>query len=258
MTPAFQAIDLTKRYGRGGPEALRGVTLQGEPGELLGLLGPNGAGKTTTVKCLVGLVRPTSGRALIGGLDASSPEARRALGYLPEAPAFAAHLTAAELLDREGQLLGLPRAERRGRTATLLDRTGLTDQVWSRRVGTYSKGERARLGLALALMGDPAVLLLDEPTDGLDPVGRKDVRDLLRALREEGRAVMLNSHLLAEVEACCDRVIIIKAGKVLAQGRTDELLAGGGKGAVYRARLAAPLGDGALAALVTLVPGARQ
>src|SRR5688500_16702503 len=112
MAPAFQAIDLTKRYGRS--DALRGVTLQGEPGEVVGLLGPNGAGKTTTVKCLVGLVRPTSGRALIGGLDASRPEARRALGYLPETPVFAAHLTAAELLDREGQLLGLPRTERRG------------------------------------------------------------------------------------------------------------------------------------------------
>jgi ABC-2 type transport system ATP-binding protein len=258
MSPAFEVRDLAKRYGRRGPAALRGVSLSGERGQLLGLLGPNGAGKTTTIKCLAGLVRPTSGLALLEGLPAARPAARRVLGYLPEAAAYPAHLTAAELLDREGRLLDLPRAERRGRTATLLDRVGLTDQVWSRRIGTYSKGERARLGLCLALMGDPPVLLLDEPTDGLDPVGRKAVRDLLRALRDEGRAVLLNSHLLSEVEACCDHVVIIKAGQVVAQGPTPELLAGAGGKVVYRARLAEPLDAAGLEALRARVPGATQ
>jgi ABC-2 type transport system ATP-binding protein len=254
--PAFEVRDLVKRYA--GADALRGVSLQGERGQIVGLLGPNGAGKTTTVKCLTGLVRPTSGRALIHGEDARDPAARRALGYLPESPRHMDQLTAAELLDREGRLLGLPRAERRARMVTLLDRVGLTDGVWARRVGTYSKGERARLGLALALMGAPTVLLLDEPTDGLDPVGRKAVRDLLRALRDEGCAVLLNSHLLSEVEAVCDHVTIIKEGRVVAQGPTHELLAGAGRRAVYRARLAEPLAAPALEALARKVAGARQ
>src|SRR5690606_4964774 len=145
--PALEVRDLVKRYPRARTEALRGVSLEGHPGQIVGLLGPNGAGKTTTVKCLVGLVRPTSGAALIHGEDAATPAARRRLGYMPEAAAHPPFLTAAELLDREGRLLELPRAERRARTATLLDRVGLTDGVWTRRVGTYSKGERARLSL---------------------------------------------------------------------------------------------------------------
>lgn len=256
--PAFEVRDLVKRYPRARADALRGVSLQGHAGQIVGLLGPNGAGKTTTVKCLVGLVRPTSGLALIQGEDARSPAARRQLGYMPEAAAHPPYLTAAELLDREGCLLALPRAERRARTATLLDRVGLTDGVWSRRVGTYSKGERARLTLALALMGEPTVVLLDEPTDGLDPVGRKAVRELLRALRDEGKAVLVNSHLLSEVEACCDQVAIIKDGQVVARGATHELLAAAGHRTVYRVRLAAPLPPEAFAALCAAHPGARQ
>ncbi|MBX3471578.1 MAG: ABC transporter ATP-binding protein [Planctomycetes bacterium] len=256
--PAFEVRDLVKRYPRARADALRGLSLEGEPGQVVGLLGPNGAGKTTAVKCLAGLVRPTSGQALLHGEDARAPHARRHLGYLPEAPRYAAHLTAAELLDREGRLLGLPRAERRARTATLLDRVGLTGQVWSRLVSTYSKGERARLGLALALVGEPSVVLLDEPTDGLDPVGRRAVRDLLRALRDEGRAVLVNTHLLSEAEACCDRVVILKAGQTVAAGDTRALLADAGRRTVYRARLAAPLEAEALAALTALAPAARQ
>ncbi len=256
--PAFEVRELVKRYPRARADALRGVSLQGLPGQVVGLLGPNGAGKTTTVKCLVGLVRPTSGLALIQGEVAAAPGARRHLGYMPEAATHAPFLTAAELLDREGRLLGLARAERRARTATLLDRVGLVDRVWTRRVSTYSKGERARLSLALALVGEPSVLLLDEPTDGLDPVGRKAVRELLRALRDEGKAVLVNSHLLSEVEAVCDRVAIIKAGQVVAQGATHELLAGAGRRTVYRLRLAAPLPPPALAALVEAHPGTRH
>ncbi len=237
MAMAFELRDVSKRYGR-RVEALRGVSLAGAPGEVVGLLGPNGAGKSTAVKCLAGLVRPDAGEARIGGEDARRPAARRALGYMPERPAYPEYCTAAEVLDLEGRLLGLSRAERRARTARLLDRVGLTDAVYRRRVRTYSKGERARLGVAVALMGEPAVALFDEPTDGLDPVGRKAVRELLLELRREGRAVLLNSHLLTEVEATCDRVVILKAGQVVAAGPREALQAN--RRAVYRVRLAAP------------------
>jgi ABC-2 type transport system ATP-binding protein len=257
MSPAFEVRDVEKRYGRPprAVHALRGVSLAGEAGQVLGLLGPNGAGKTTTVKLLTGLIRPDAGKAFVLGSDPAEPAARRALGYLPESPALLLPLTGAELVDREGRLHGLPRAERRARTAVLLDRVGLGADVYERRVATFSKGERARVGLALALVGDPRVLFLDEPTDGLDPVGRRAVRDLLRALAKEGRAVMVNSHLLAEVEAVADHVVIIKAGKVVAQGATDALL-GGGK-AVYRLRLADPLDAAGLAALKARCPGLK-
>lgn len=237
MGMAFELRDVSKRFGW-RVEALRGVSLAGAPGEIVGLLGPNGAGKSTAVKCLAGLVRPDAGEARIGGEDARRPAARRALGYMPERPAYPEYCTAAEVLDLEGRLLGLARAERRARTARLLDRVGLTDAVYRRRVRTYSKGERARLGVAVALIGEPAVALFDEPTDGLDPVGRKAVRELLLELRREGRAVLLNSHLLSEVEATCDRVVILKAGRVVAAGPREALQAN--RRAVYRVRLAAP------------------
>jgi ABC-2 type transport system ATP-binding protein len=197
-------------------------------------------------------VRPSRGRALLGGLDARRPAARRRLGYLPERPAFPPHLTAAELLDREGRMFRLGRAERRARTLTLAERVGLADGVFRRRVATYSKGERARLGIALALVGDPLVVLLDEPTDGLDPLGRKAVRELLLNLKSEGRAVLLNSHLLAEVEACCDRVVILDRGRVAGEGSADQLLAE--RKSLYRVRLAEPP-SAALVEALRALPG---
>ena len=242
---AYELRDARKRYG-GGVEALRGVDLAGRPGEVVGLLGPNGAGKTTAIKSLAGLVRLSSGVALLEGRDSRTAAARAALGYMPERAAYPAYRTAVEVLDLEGRLAGLGRRERRARAGVLLERVGVEAAVARRRVRTYSKGERARLGVAVALVGSPRVALFDEPTDGLDPVGRRAVRELLVDLRREGIAVLLNSHLLSEVESTCDRVVVLRAGRVIAAGTRDELLASGE--VVYAVRLAAPPGDEALAA----------
>lgn len=246
MPPAFELSCVSKRYGQ--VEALHEVSLAGHPGEVVGLVGENGAGKTTAVKCLVGLVRPSAGQALLLGAPATVTEVRAGLGYVPERPELPGWLTAAELIDREGRLLGLARPVRRERTARLLDLVGLQGDLWSRRVETWSKGERTRLALALALTGDPRVVLLDEPTDGLDPLGRRLVKDLVQRLRGEDRAVLLNSHILAEVEEVCDRVVILRAGRVVAQGRPAELRAAR-PGAAVQVRLGAPPDEADLVAL---------
>lgn len=250
MGAAFELVDVVKRYP-GGVEALRGISLAVAPGEVLGLLGPNGAGKTTAIKCLVGLVRPTGGEARVGGIEARAPEARRSLGYVPERPDYPGHLSGRELLEREARLFGLARSARTKRVEELLAQVALDAAVASRRCGTLSKGERARLGLALALVNEPSVVLLDEPADGLDPVGRRAVRELLEGLRRDDRSVLLNSHLLGEVEASCDRIAILKAGRLLTQGTTAELLAK--REATYRLRLAEPPDAALLAALAPRV-----
>ena len=245
VSPALELRAVTKRYGR--VEALREVSLAGQPGEVLGLLGPNGAGKTTAVKCLAGLIQPSAGEALLGGRPARLPSSRQALGYVPERPDLPGWLSAAELMDREGRMFALPRPLRRERTARLLDRVGLPGPLWTRRVGTWSKGEQARLLLALALVGEPRALLLDEPTDGLDPLGRRAVKDLLVELRAEGRAVLLNSHLLGEVAEVCDRVVVLRAGQVVGEGSPAELEAA--HRPLYELRLGAALDEAALGAL---------
>src|SRR5581483_1247197 len=208
MEAFVEVQDLAKTYSGGlfsqPVSALKGISFEIRPGELMGLLGPNGAGKTTTVKILSGLVAPTSGRAQLLGGAAGEPGARSQLGYLPERASWPEHLTGIECLEREGRIYGLSRDERKKRMERDVARVRL--EVAKRKVGTYSKGERARLGLALALLPDPKVLLLDEPTDGLDPLGRREVRDLLVELKKEGRAILLNSHLLSEAELCCDHV----------------------------------------------------
>ena len=238
MTALVEVADLAKTYSGGffgNPVvALQGISFAIQPGELMGLLGPNGAGKTTTVKVLSGLVRQSSGRALLAGHPAHETRARRILGYMPERSSPPDHLSGWDCLDREGRLFSMSRSERRAVRDRLVARLGLTAGILDRRVPTYSKGERARLGLALALVPDPKILLLDEPTDGLDPVGRREVRDLLVELKKEGRAILLNSHLLSEAELCCDKVAILARGKVVAAGRTDDLLAKGGREFVVR------------------------
>ena len=218
MPAVLQASQLVKRYGDIG--ALRGVSLEVGEGELVGLLGPNGAGKSTLVKIACGLVRPTAGRATIGGAPAGSPEAHRSLGYLAELFRFPDWLTADELLAMHQRLAGADGggAER----ARLLEAVGLADAA-GRRVGTMSKGMQQRLGIAQAMVGSPRVLLLDEPTSALDPAGRRTVRRLLEDLRSRGVAVLLNSHLLSEVELVCDRVAIIARGEVVAAGTPEEL-----------------------------------
>ena len=218
MTPALEVSALAKRYG--ATHALRGVDLVVGEGELVGLLGPNGAGKSTLVKSACGLVRPSSGTVSVCGAPAGSPPARRALGYLAELFRFPGWTTADELLVLHQRLAGSHGAA--AERAELLELVGLPDEA-ARRVETMSKGMQQRLGIAQALVGGPRLLLLDEPTSALDPAGRRIVRDLLEELRRRGVSVLLNTHLLSEVERVCDRVAIIDRGELLAEGRPDAL-----------------------------------
>jgi len=223
MDTALQAVDVRKSYG--SIQALKGVSLEVGEGELVGLLGPNGAGKSTLVKIACGLVRPTGGTASIAGEPAGSPAAHRALGYLAELFRFPDWLSADELLGMHQQLAGSDGGSRE--RMRLLDLVGLADAA-AMRVGAMSKGMQQRLGIAQAMVGGPRLLLLDEPTSALDPAGRRTVRRLLEELRGQGVAVLLNSHLLSEVELVCDRVAIIARGELVAAGTPDQLSRAGG------------------------------
>jgi len=223
VPPALAVSDLRKTYGR--IEALRGVALEVAEGELFGLLGPNGAGKSTLVKIACGLVWPTAGSAEIAGAPAGSLPAQRALGYLAELFRFPEWQSADEVLGLHQQLAGSGGgAAERGE---LLELVGLAEAA-ERPVGQMSKGMQQRLGIAQAMVGSPRLLLLDEPTSALDPAGRRTVRGLLEELRSRGVAVLLNSHLLSEVELVCDRVAIINHGEVVAAGTPAELSKPGG------------------------------
>src|SRR6184192_1226289 len=218
MAAALAVRGLAKRYG--SVEALAGVDLEVREGELVGLLGPNGAGKSTLVKIACGLVRASRGSAEICGLPAGSREARRSLGYLAELFRFPGWYSADEVLELHQKLNGSPggAAERH----ELLELVGLSD-ARNRRVEEMSKGMQQRLGVAQALVGSPPLLLLDEPTSALDPVGRRTVRKLLEELRGRGISVLLNSHLLSEIELVCDRVAILLRGRLVAEGSPAEL-----------------------------------
>ena len=218
MAVAFSARGLAKRYGK--IRALGGVDVTVEEGELVGLLGPNGAGKSTLVKIGCGLVRASSGRAEVCGAPAGSHEARAVMGYLAELFRFPGWYSADELLGLHQRLAGSSGGE--DERAELLDLVGLTE-ARTRRVDEMSKGMQQRLGIAQALVGTPRMLFLDEPTSALDPAGRRTVRGLLEELRRRGVAVLLNSHLLSEIELVCDRVVILHRGEVVAAGRTAEL-----------------------------------
>lgn len=220
--PVIETHDLRKEYGN--VVAVDGLTLSVEQGEVFGFLGPNGAGKTTTVKALLGLVHLTSGQATILDRQPGDPVVMGRVGFLPEHFHFHPWLRARDFLDFHGRLYHMPAAERRQRIATLLERVGLADRA-NARLSQFSKGMTQRIGLAQALLNEPDVVFLDEPTSGLDPLGRRHVRDVIRELRSEGVTVFVNSHLLSEVELTCDRVAIIKAGRVARQGRIDELTA---------------------------------
>lgn len=221
--PAIQTTGLRKQYGQ--TVVLHDLSLTVQPGEVFGFLGPNGAGKTTTIKILTGLVRATSGDARIFGSPVADVAVRRRLGYLPEHFRFHTWLTGNELLEFHGRLAGLSGEERRRRTPQALKRVGLAG--WGEaRLGSYSKGMTQRIGLAQALIHSPDLVLLDEPTSALDPVGRRDVRDLVRSLAAEGTTIFLNSHLLTEIEMVCDRVAIVDRGKVVGAGRLAELVGG--------------------------------
>jgi ABC-2 type transport system ATP-binding protein len=219
-SPAVHAMDLRKQYRR--TVALAGLSMTVQRGEVFGFLGPNGAGKTTAVKILLGLIRPTGGDAMVLGAPAGDREARRQIGYLPELFRFQAWLTAREVLILHARLLRLPRPRWTPAAAEALAAVGL-DGRGDDKVGTFSKGMQQRLGLGVALLGEPALVILDEPTSALDPVGRHQVRLIIRDLRERGTAVFLNTHLLAEAEQVCDRVTVISKGRALATGPPDEL-----------------------------------
>ncbi len=224
--PVIEVRDLRKVYGRAAsPRAIRalsGVTLSVNEGEIFGLLGPNGAGKTTLIKILLGLVHGTSGEARLMGGPAGDPRTRRAVGYLPEGHAFPPYLNGARMLDLMGALSDVDRAARRRRIPELLQRVGMGE--WGQvKCGRYSKGMLQRAGLAAALINDPRVVFLDEPTDGVDPIGRREIRNLIRSLRDEGRTVFLNSHLLAEVDQVADRVAILNRGQLVHVGTVKEL-----------------------------------
>ena len=223
--------DLTKTYrdgvfGRKKVHALRGVSFDVRPGEIFGLLGPNGAGKTTLIKVLLGICRKSDGSATVLGAKAGARSARRRIGYLPEGHRLPRHLTANTALDYYGGLSGLSASEVRAKRDDLLDLVGLAK--WGpTNVRKFSKGMQQRLGLAQAMLHDPDLLILDEPTDGVDPVGRADVRRVLGRLKERGKTVFLNSHLLQELELVCDRAAILRDGRVKKLGALDELRGGG-------------------------------
>jgi len=217
-------IDVTglrKRYGR--VEALADLTMTVRPGEVFGFLGPNGAGKTTTVKLLLGLARPSGGKGRLLGAPLGDREARRRVGYLPELFRYQPWLRAREVLALHADLIGLPGPGRARAFDDVLGLVGLADRA-SDSVSGFSKGMQQRLGIGVALVGDPALVILDEPTSALDPIGRIDVRGILRTARDRGAAIFLNSHLLSEVEQVCDRVAIVDRGRVVAEGPLAEVL----------------------------------
>ena len=261
MTPALEAQSITKKYRSAGqPEvvAVDAFSFTVAPGEIVGLLGPNGAGKTTAMQLALGLIERDSGEVRAFGGDPEDLAARRRIGYAPDAPLFPKALTGLQILELHASLLQLPKA----RAAQMVEELGFAEPA-RRPCGTYSRGQAQRLGLAQALIGEPDLVLLDEPTAGLDPAGVRGMRELLTKLRARGAAVLLNSHLLSEIERVCDRVLFIKGGKLL---RTHEVHAQGGRraevrlanGSQVRERLLQKLPDGVLEQGRFLIPVASE
>ena len=226
--PAVAVCGLTKVFSvpfhRQPLVAVRDLDLRVEPGEVYGLLGPNGSGKSTTLKIILGLVSPTRGHAEIFGRDSSCVDSRQAVGFLPENPYFYKYLTGEETLRFFGRLCGLKGARLKNRINELLELVGLT-RARKRRLGTYSKGMLQRIGLAQALINNPNLVVLDEPTAGVDPAGSREIRDLIVDLRRRGITVLLSSHLLAQAQEICDRVGILADGALVREGRLQELIA---------------------------------
>lgn len=254
---AIDVANLGKTYRDGlirrrSFEALKGITLQVRYGEIFGLLGPNGAGKTTLVKLLLGIVRATRGTALMLGRRAGDRAGRERVGYLPENLRIPRHHTALTALDLFGQMSGMTRTEVRRRSGPLLESVDLGDRAKDS-VKKYSKGMLQRLGLAIALLHEPELVFLDEPTDGLDPAGRAQVRQTLVRLKAEGKTIFLNSHLLQEVELVCDRVAILDQGLVKGMGRVDELVPHRGEGIELQVSVI-----GSARALHTAMAGLRE
>src|SRR5687767_3688682 len=219
LTKDYEVGFLRKRKVR----ALDGLSLSIDSGQIFGFLGANGAGKTTTLKLLMRLIFPTSGAARILGHDIGDVRMHGRIGYLPENPYFYDYLTARELLEYCAELFGFPAAARRKRAVDLLARVNLDERRWDTQLRKFSKGMLQRVGLAQSLVNDPEIVFLDEPMSGLDPVGRREVRDLIASLRDEGKTVFMCSHILSDIEVLCDRVAILKRGRLAQEGYLDEL-----------------------------------
>jgi ABC-2 type transport system ATP-binding protein len=227
MALPIEVTDLSKTFRHGflmrRVRAVKGISFQVEPGEIFGFLGPNGAGKTTTIKMLTALIAPTSGTARVFGHDVPSREAMRHVGFLPENPYVYPFLTPREFVEMCGTLSGLGGANLRKRTADCLERVGIAYAA-ERQVRRLSKGMLQRVGLAAALVAEPQLLILDEPMSGLDPVGRKEVRDLILEERKRGTTIFFSTHILSDVETLCDRVVILRQGEVVVSGKVRDLL----------------------------------
>jgi ABC-2 type transport system ATP-binding protein len=226
--PIVEIDNLTKEYEVGfwrkrKVRVLDGLSVNVERGEIFGFLGANGAGKTTTLKLLMRLIFPTAGTARILGRDIADVRMHQQIGYLPENPYFYDYLTAREFLEYSGELFGLEKRARAAKARELLHRVHLDEKRWDTQLRKFSKGMLQRVGLAQAIVNDPEIVFLDEPMSGLDPIGRREVRDLISELRQEGRTVFMCSHILSDIEVLCDRVAILKKGKLAHQGLLHEL-----------------------------------
>ena len=227
LAPVLSVRDLSKTFRVGllgkKVEAVRGVSFQVQQGQLLGYLGPNGSGKTTSIKCILGLIQPTTGEIRLFGGRHDDPALRARIGYMPEHPYFYDYLKPTEVLDYVGRLYGIPAKIRKTRAVSLLERLGL-GHAMDRTLRGFSKGMLQRVGLAQSLMSDPDLLIYDEPLSGLDPFGRKQIRDLLFELRAEGKTIFVTSHVLSDIEHICDAVVILRNGVAIAQGKLTDLL----------------------------------
>ena len=229
MTTALQISNLTKDYKTGffkqrSVRALDGLTLEVRSGQIFGFLGGNGAGKTTTIKILMGLLHPTTGEAKILGQDISEIDVHRRLGYCPENPYFYDYLTPLELLNYFGEIFGLNSQKRKERSTDLLNAVGLEESNWNKHLRKFSKGMLQRVGLAQSLLNDPEIIFLDEPMSGLDPIGRREIRELIARLRTHGKTVFMSTHILSDIESLCDEVAILSRGKLTATGNLQDLL----------------------------------
>ena len=229
MKTIIEIENLTKDYEVGfwkkkKVRALDNLTLQVESGQIFGFLGGNGAGKTTTIKILMSLLFPSSGTAKIFGRDISDVKMHASIGYCPENPYFYDYLTARELMMYFGELFGLDVAQRKQKTEELLTKVGLEEISWDKQLRKFSKGMLQRVGLAQSLINEPEIVFMDEPMSGLDPIGRREVRELIAELREKGTTIFMSTHILSDIEALCDRVAIMRNGKLAATGKLDDLL----------------------------------
>ncbi|HEX8289772.1 MAG TPA: ABC transporter ATP-binding protein [Pyrinomonadaceae bacterium] len=234
METIIEIENLTKDYEVGfwkkkKVRALDNLNLQVESNQIFGFLGGNGAGKTTTIKILMSLIFPTAGAAKILGEDITNVKMRAAIGYCPENPYFYDYLTARELMNYFGELFGLDAAKRKQKTEELLTKVGLDEKDWNKQLRKYSKGMLQRVGLAQSLINDPKIVFLDEPMSGLDPIGRREIRELIAELREQGKTVFMSTHILSDIEALCDNVAILRKGKLAATGKLDDLLTQSGE-----------------------------